>query len=77
MKSLKEGKLGAPKICRSVSGLIRSVKKNENAILKVYDIMKNDHSPGGAYLNLGGNKFAGVGKDNWDAIKKHVMVIKD
>jgi len=48
------------KNCKTVNGLVNTIKKGEVALLKVWDIMDGIGAEGkGAYLNLGEGKFRG------------------
>lgn len=59
---------------RTVNSLIKALKKGDiTATLKIYDIMYNHHVPKGAYLNLGENRYFGLGEANWNLIKNNVV----
>lgn len=62
------------KQCRTVKGLVAAIKKGKHAYLEVWGIDKNQFVPGGAYLNLGRNKYASVSKDEWELIKPHIRI---
>jgi len=62
------------KNCRTVKGLVNTIKRGEVALLKVWDIMENSLSNGkGAYLNLGEGRYAGVGEENWLLIREWIV----
>ncbi len=61
------------KNCKTANGLIKAVKKGENAILPIWDVMNNDFVEGGAYLNLGEGKYTYLGKQNWQSIRNNVV----
>jgi len=62
------------KNCKTVKGLVNTIKKGEVALLKVWDIMDGIGAEGkGAYLNLGEGKFAGVGEENWLLIREWIV----
>ena len=62
------------KNCKTVNGLVNSIKKGENALLKVWDIMDGLNEEGnGAYLNLGEGKYSGVGEENWLLIRDNLV----
>lgn len=61
------------KKCRTVNGLIRSLKKGEPTQLLVWDIMTNHFDKDGAYLNMGGGSYVYVGKQNWEIIREHIV----
>ncbi|MGI6225697.1 MAG: hypothetical protein ACOYJ1_05505 [Peptococcales bacterium] len=58
---------------RTVKGLQRAIERGKEATLKVYDIMPNSFAEGGAYLNLGEGRYAGVGAETWKQIRQQIV----
>lgn len=61
------------KKCRTVSGLLTSLKRSQKATLQVWDIMENSYDKKGAYLNLGEGSYSYVSSENWDVIRNHII----
>ena len=62
------------KICKTVKSLVNVLKKDEVALLKVWDIMDGLGAESkGVYLNLGEGKYSGVGEENWLLIRDWII----
>jgi hypothetical protein len=60
--------------CKSVQGLIRTLRKTKYAVLPIRDIIPNtNREAGGVILNLGNGRMASVSQKNWRLIRDHVV----